>query len=144
MVNLRNVSKYTGEVPTTKKADRKIKGEPLYNLDDVLGILGTKDSTKLVPWTRKCVKDLQKLGYESVDAIDFLLTHLISRNYKCSEWCEQKPEGPWAACDVYFVRHKEKPKHANIEMIMETYIKLAINKLGTVILLISFHPSEDK
>jgi hypothetical protein len=109
-------------------------------LDDLSSVLDLgENSLKL--WTRDAVKDVRdKLELDMNDLIELL--RLISTGkaaYLKSEWCVQKPTGPWAACDSYRIQREEWIKHANKYMSIEYYVKFAIGKTGKLLLIISCH-----
>lgn len=95
-------------------------------------------------WTRKCKDDLQKYFLDAEDAAGLLSEALQYGRYRDSEWCEQRPTGPWAACDAYTLMRKEWIPHAHKELQIEYYLKFAIARTGTVILLVSCHLPEDR
>lgn len=61
--------------------------------------------------------------------------------YVNSQWCVQKPTGPWAACDGYRLFRDEWVEYAHKEMRYEYYVKFAIGKTGKLLLLVSCHLS---
>lgn len=140
--NQLNVSAYQGE-PPVGSGSRKIPGGPLYAANRVLEVLDKgEESTRA--WTRKCIGDLQKYALDGKDAVELLTEALQYGRYRDSEWCEQRPGGPWAACDAYTLVRKEWIPYAHKEFQIEYYIKFAIAKTGTVILLVSCHLPEDR
>ncbi|SOB74574.1 hypothetical protein SAMN04488490_0059 [Marinobacter sp. LV10R510-11A] len=143
MVNNRvNVTAYEVK-PPGEGEPRKIPGGPLYEHHRVLEILRKgEESTRA--WTRKCKSDLQKYALDGDDAVVLLIEALQHGRYQSSEWCEQRSKGPWAACDSYTLTKKEWIRYAHKELQIEYYIKFAIAKTGTVILLVSCHLSEDR
>jgi len=71
-----------------------------------------------------------------------LFTEALSKGrFIGSEWCQQQPTGPWAACDAYSLVRREWMSAARRELDMEYYIKFAIGISGTILLLASCHPS---
>ncbi|WP_291820171.1 hypothetical protein [Marinobacter sp.] len=95
-------------------------------------------------WTRKCKDDLQKYTLDAADTVELLTEALQHGRYRDLEWCEQRPTGPRAACDAYTLARKEWIPYAHKEFPIEYYIKFAIAKTGTVILLVSCHLPEDR
>lgn len=145
MVNNVIVSRYTGTLPLSrKKADLKIPGGPIYNTQEVLSLLDTNGRSALRPWTRKCIDDLQKYSLDTDDVEGLLRAALRTGKFLGSEWCEQQPRGPWAACDAYRTFRREWIKAADKEMDVEYYIKFAIGKTGQLLLLVSCHLPEDR
>jgi hypothetical protein len=64
---------------------------------------------------------------------------LRTNDYIDSEWCENG-KGAIAACDAYSVRLIEKAPATGQPLQMEYFLKFAISKTGTVLLLVSCHP----
>lgn len=135
--NRKNVSQHASAPPTG--VERRIQSgaaAPLYDRADVLRLLGKH---AIVAFTQKCTKDVQKYGLDDQQLSDLVKDAVIQGVYKGSEWCEKNPDGPWAACDVYVLSRPEWNKYAHKDILQEYYVKLAINKLGKVILLVSMH-----
>jgi hypothetical protein len=140
MVKTINASLYTGAIPGQEE-NRKISGGPLYDAELVLGILSaaTKQLVPVVPWTRKCITDLQRYELDGTDLVELLILTLSQGAYKSSEWCESKPGGPWAACDAYKVSRSEYLSAQDRSYQVEYYIKFAVSRQGTLLLLVSCH-----
>ncbi len=137
--NTTNVSVYSGQPPSEAGSKRiHIEDEPLYAVTDVLALLDAGDE-QTVLWTRKCIADVQQLAYEISDVRALLKQALTGGQYLKSEWCVQKPTGPWAACDSYRLQRIEWIEHAHKEMHIEYYVKFAIGKTGKLLLLVSCH-----
>lgn len=133
------VSRFTGVLPEAG-ADRTIPGGPLYTQDEVLTLLKNGDGVIRV-WTRKCAADVQQLTFDSDDLV-LLITEAVSRgSFSGSEWCQQKPSGPWAACDAYALTRHEWVQAARKELTFDYYLKFAIGRTGTILLLVSCHLS---
>lgn len=137
MVNNLVVSAHSGK-PPTGGGDRKISNGPLYSPDEVLQILAKGDEA-VRGWTLKCIRDLQNYTLEGESLVELICDTLQSGRYRDSEWCEQSPGGPWAACDAYELGRKEWSDAARKDLYFEYFIKFAISKTGTVILLVSCH-----
>ena len=116
-------------------ASGKIPGGPLYDLGRVHSIL--KDGEGLLLWTRSCTRNVRDLGWESADVADLLL-QLQRSDYRGSEWCESG-RGAYAACDAYAIRLREWVAAAHKHMLVEYFVKFAINPAGTVVLAVSCH-----
>lgn len=110
-------------------------GGPLYQLERVKGII--KDGTGLQLWTRDSVLNVAELGWVKTDVIN-LIQQLRQADYIDSEWCENG-KGAYAACDAYSIRVKEWIDAAHKHMMIEYFVKFAINKLGTMVMTISCH-----
>ena len=138
MVNAINVSKYSGTPPSegTDKRARKIKGGPLYSKEELLPLLINSSST-IIAWTDKCKRNLQEESLDVSDVAQFIKVCLRSGNFKGSEWCKQKPTGPWAACDAYQIFVNKWLDTARREMEYEYYVKFAIAKTGSLLLTVS-------
>ena len=140
--NAINVSAYEGVPPTEVGNVRSlITGGPLYRVEEVLALLAKGDS-KTNLWTRKCIRDVERLAFDIADVRELLKQALTSGTYINSEWCVQKPTGPWAACDSYRLFRDEWNDHAYRNIGYEYYVKFAIGKTGKLLLLISCHLSQ--
>ncbi|MGB4117220.1 MAG: hypothetical protein WBK51_11800 [Polaromonas sp.] len=134
MVTFYVVSEYSSTSPA-KGGGEKILGGPLYQLERVKGII--KDGTGLQLWTRDSVLNVAELGWVKTDVIN-LIQQLRQADYIDSEWCENG-KGAYAACDAYSIRVKEWIDAAHKHMMIEYFVKFAINKLGTMVMTISCH-----
>lgn len=144
MVNKTIVSGFTGDLPLDEGACRKIAGGPLYPAGEVLALLAREREQAIELWTRKCKSDVQKYGL-NLDDLHGLLDEAVGNgNYRGSEWCVQRPNGPWAACDVYRLFRNEWIEYAHKFMKMEYYLKFAMARSGQLLLLVSCHLSEDR
>jgi len=143
MVNTMNVSKYSGVPPEdgVDKNARKIEGGPLYSQEELAPLL---EAVSIVPWTNKCKADLQKESLDVDDVARFIKICLTSGRFKGSEWCKQKPTGPWAACDAYQIFEVRWVDAACKEMEFEYYVKFAIAKTGRLIMTVSCHGPEER
>ena len=93
----------------------------------------------MIPWTKDCKNDLQKHTLDISDARQLVHEAITSGQYLNSQWCVQKPTGPWAACDGYRLFRDEWIEYAHKYMRIEYYIKFAIGKTGKLLLLVSCH-----
>lgn len=134
MVNFVIVSEYSSTLPSLGGGE-KIPGGPLYELRRVKAIL--KGGAGITLWTRDCAKDVAELGWDHAEVID-LVRQLEQEHYIDSEWCENG-RGAFAACDAYSLQRKEWIAAAHKDMLMEYFVKFAINKLGTMVLTVSCH-----
>jgi hypothetical protein len=145
MVNNTIVSRFTGNLPAEDSpAARRIKGGGLYDKQEVLGILGGKPSEVVIPWTRRCAEHLQKFSMDVDDAAHLLDLCMRHGTFLGSEWCQQKPNGAWAACDAYKVNYREWNHAAQKDFLIEYYVKFGIGRSGKVLLVASCHPSENR
>lgn len=145
MVSIKILSRYQGPPPPLdENGARKIAGgKPLYSTHEVDEVLALGE-TVIVPWTRKCISDLQKLEFDNADVMRLIRLALSQGEFKGSEWCIGSTPGVWAACDSYRVFEKAWVAPANKDMMFEYYVKFAIGKTGKVILTISCHLSEGR
>lgn len=141
MVSITIVSQYGAGFSLTGNGKRKIAGEPLYRTEGVLELLTNVDSQPIVAWTRKCVQDAHSLGFDQDDLCELLRLVVSAGQFRGAEWCIQRDDGPWAACDAYSVVRQEWVAKANKEMRFDYYLKFAISKSGEKILLASCHLS---
>ena len=144
MVNTRIVSRYTGNLPLEEGAFRKIAGDPLYPAGEVVALLAEFGPQALVAWTNDCQRDMQKWSLDTNDLCEMMEIAVRSGRFRGAEWCVQRPNGPWAACDAYSLARPEWIVHARREMDVEYYIKFAIAQTGKFLLVASCHPTEDK
>lgn len=137
MVSRLNVSAYGGSSPQAAISGSKIGGGPIYDKADLLKLIECSNSIRL--WTKKCIKDVQRHDLD-VPAVAVLLRGAVTKGrFLGSEWCESKPGGPVAACDAYSFRKMEWNDAAKKDLLVEYYLKFAIAKTGTIVLVISCH-----
>lgn len=141
MVSKVNVSAYVGT--PTASGTLKIPGGPLYKPDQVLQML-EKGEEVFSLWTNKCISDAKKYQFEMVDIAGLIKSAISSNGYRDSEWCEQKPGGPWAACDAYSFSRHEWSHVAYKEIAFDYFVKFAISKTGSILLIVSCHPPEER
>jgi hypothetical protein len=143
MVNNTIVSRFTDDPPTTESSavSRRIKGGGLYDRAEILRMLEGKASEVVIPWTRKCGEHLQKFGMDHDDAACILKLCMQQGTFLGAEWCQQKPNGAWAACDAYKVNYREWNKAALKDFLIEYYVKFGIGRTGKILLVASCHPS---
>ena len=113
----------------------KIGTVPLYNLVRVQAFAKQADCVKLL--TEKCRNDVHNLGWGEDDVAKLLL-NLTTANYKDSEWCDNG-KGAWAACDAYTIRRREWVEAARKELTLDYFLKFAIGKTGSLVLMLSCH-----
>jgi hypothetical protein len=139
MVNDKVVSRFVG---TPGREDGGIiQYEPLYPADEVLDLLEKRGTEALRLWTNKCHRDVQDLVLDHEDIAELLQLALKRGRFKNAQWCKQKPGGPWAACDAYTVIRSEWIDAACRSLDIEYYVKFALNKSGTLLLIVSCHTS---
>jgi len=144
MVNRRiNISAYPGTPPADKRRSLAIAGGPLYSKERVLGVLA-RGTAALRLWTRKCASDVKRFDMDLDQVVGLLRLALERGVFKGSQWCTDKPEGSWAACDSYQVFWRQWMPAAHKEIEFEYYVKFAIAKSGALLLLVSCHPPEDR
>ncbi|ADL54765.1 hypothetical protein [Gallionella capsiferriformans] len=139
MVNNTNVSRYQGQVHGAGEADLAISDTPLYAPEVVMVLLEQRGEDAINAWTNKCIRDVQSLGWDNSDLVELIRQALQSGRYINSQWCMQKPGGPWAACDSYLLRRSEWIAAAHKNMQCEYYVKFAIGRTGQLLLLASCH-----
>lgn len=146
MVNNTIVSLLKGDLPSEDSAAaRRISGGGLYDKQEVLRILAAGKPAKVViPWTKKCGDDLQKFSMDHSDAAYLLNLCMRQGTFLGSEWCRQKPNGSWAACDAYKIHYREWNHAAQKDFLIEYYLKFCIGLSGKVLLVASCHPSENR
>lgn len=144
MVNTTIISRFSGRLPLGEGESRKITSGPLYPAEEVLALLANPGSQAIHAWTDKCGRDMQKWSLDADDLCELLEVALKAGRFLGAEWCVQRPNGPWAACDAYALVRQEWIPYAHREIDMGYYIKFAIAKTGKVLLVVSCHPSEDR
>lgn len=117
---------------------QKIAGGPLYLKADVLPLLNAES---IIAWTKGCREDLQKWSLDGDELAELIKLAVNKGRYIDSEWCQEKPNGAWAACDAYTVIEEQWNEYTKQYQDTEFYLKFAIGKSGKVILTISCHPS---
>src|SRR5512139_2302432 len=115
MVNKTIVSRFTGDLPLVEGACRKIAGGPLYSVDEVLTLLAKSGDQAVHAWTNKCSEDMQKWALDAGDLSELIERAMHSGRFLGAEWCVQRPNGPWAACDAYSLTRREWMPHAHRE-----------------------------
>lgn len=141
MVSVKILSRYQNGFPGVGTPVRAISGGPLYPRGEVLSLIAANGEQSIRPWTIKCAQDIQKMALDSEDLYELFTEALSTGRFIGSEWCQQQPTGPWAACDAYSLIRREWMPAARRELDMEYYIKFAIGISGTILLLASCHPS---
>ncbi len=135
MVNTKIVSRYDKDFPG-EGASRKITTGKLYG--DVLACV---NPLRAMGWTQDCKDDLLYLSFDNDDLSELIKEAVTSGRYKGSEWCQQKINGPWAACDVYTLNRREWSDTAHSYLQCCYYVKFCISKTGTILLVASCHLS---
>lgn len=139
MVNMTNLSLYTGQPPDAAKGRTRIEGGPLYSKEDVLSRLQPGTSGVRVV-TRKAISDAASLGFDDSDLTELLYEAMVSGQYRGSESCMVN-ERAWAGCDAYRIERPEWNEYLGKYMSAGYYVKFALGRTGLVVLLISCHLS---
>lgn len=136
-IMVKNVSAYSGQPPGQNATDneRFIPG-PIYSVAKVLTVLS---SGSTIAWTRDCTRDLQNLAFDDGDIQELIRAAIQEGHYINSQWCVQRPTGPWAACDAYKLSRQEWNQYAHKELRVDYYVKFAIGNTGKILLLVSAH-----
>jgi hypothetical protein len=135
VVPFKNLSAFNG-VPPTAGENRKIAGGPLYLLANVQALTLQADTLNL--WTRRCIQDVAKLGFDT-DDVGGLIRELSEQDYRDSEWCDNGKS--WAACDAYTLKRLEFIEAAGKSFRIEYFLKFALGKTGKLLLIVSCHTS---
>ena len=98
------------------------------------------ENVSILAWTKRCGSDIRYFGFNLEDVAELIRMALDKGEFLGSEWCQQKKDGPWAACDAYVVFRSEWNEVAYKKMPVEYYIKFAINRTGKMLFMISCHP----
>lgn len=131
-----NVSAYEGTPPDDDE-DRSIPGGPLYDTEAVLA-LTTKDELDF--WSKGAIGDAEKWSLDVSDVCRLVELAIRQGSYLGAQWCVQKPNGPWAACDAYKVTREEWLEAVQGTRPVTYYLKFCIAKTGTVLFSVSNHP----
>ena len=135
MVKTFIVSEYSSN-PPTESGRVKISDGPLYSLARVQALI--QNENQLQAWTEKCRKDVRKWFDDDWQCVVDLLGNLESGDYIDSEWCENG-RGAIAACDAYRYRVTEIAPATGKPVRMEYFLKFAVSKTGTLVLMVSCH-----
>lgn len=135
MVKLIVVSEYSSD-PPSDIGRVKIDVGPLYDLKRVQALL--QGESRLQAWTEKCRKDVRKWFDDDWQRVSGLLVSLRSADYIDSEWCENG-KGAIAACDAYSCHSIETAPATGQPLRMEYFVKFAVSKTGTLVLMVSCH-----
>lgn len=136
MASLAVVSAYDME-PPDEAARARIRGGPIYDLKRVRELAAR--TSPIVAWTVKCRRDIRALFSNEWEAVGTLLGSLEGGHYLHSEWCENG-EGFVAACDAYAIE-REETTQAGRDVRVAYFVKFAISRAGSLILLVSCHLS---
>jgi hypothetical protein len=140
--NMKNISQYDGVVPNSEKPELTISATTaLYDENQVLALLEEKGANGFTAWTRGCISDLTKWELDHDEVLNLIRLCFRTGKFLGAEWCQQRPNGSWAACDAYRIFRNEKLKYADKDITIEYYLKFAISKTGQLLLLVSCHPS---
>lgn len=142
MVSYVNVGRcVTVSLPADWSSDagRKIDtSSPLYAPDEVLSILA-KGAIATRLFTTTCAADVANEGWSLRDVGDLLKDAIQNGKFRGSQWCRQGAKGPIAACDAYSITRQVIDGHRTYTA--KYYVKFAIAKTGTLLLIFSCHPS---
>lgn len=142
MVNTRILSRHKGALPSGE--DRFIQGEPLYDAMEVVRLAQSAESDDVLLWTRKCIADTEKLELKPL-AVAALIKEAVSHGcYLQSEWCQGRPNGPWAACDAYTITRRETVEALDRELPFTYYVKFCIGDTGKLMIVASCHLEEPR
>ena len=134
--NRPDVSAYQG-TPPAEGDDRTIPGGPLYALGEVQALAR---SERLAFWSAGAIRDAEKWELDTADAARLVERAVQQGRYQGAQWCIQKPNGPWAACDAYTITVEEWVEAAHRSMPTTYYLKFCIARTGEMLLLVSNHP----
>ncbi len=135
MVTTLVLSEYSGP-PGCSGVSEKIPGGPLYDLARVQSLAASDQAIQL--WTKKCARDVANLGWDLEQVGQLLLQLRVDRNYIDSEWCDNG-KNAWVAADAYSLRRSEWVAAARKDMLIEYFVKFAIGRSGSLVLIVSCH-----
>ncbi|WP_376692049.1 hypothetical protein [Wenzhouxiangella sp. EGI_FJ10409] len=117
--------------------NRTIARTPIYDPDEVLALVQTESA---MFWTRRAGRDAAKWSLDISDISQLVAAAIQGGRFQGAEWCQQSPEGPWAACDSWSVTRSEWIENAGKSVDITYYLKYAISRTGSVLLIVSSHP----
>lgn len=134
-----NISRFPEPVPEAaiNDGDRAIASTPIYDPDEVLALVGAESARF---WTRRASRDAAKWSLDISDISELIAAAIRGGRFLGAQWCQQSPDGPWAACDSWTVTRREWIEHAGKFVDPTYYLKFAISRTGTVLLIVSNHP----
>jgi hypothetical protein len=135
MVKMFIVSEYSSN-PPTESGRVKIAEGPLYSLARVQAVI--QQGNQLQAWTEKCRKDIRKWFDDDWQRVSDILGNLKDADYIDSEWCENG-KGAIAACDAYSYHVTEAAPATGKSLRMEYFVKFAVSRTGTLVLMVSCH-----
>jgi len=125
---------------------RVIRG-PLWPLSEIQGVAKDqlREARRVIPVTRDCLEDLQKLSF-NLDDVARLMLQLQAKHYENSVWCMAtpnegvavRPERLWYPCDAYAitrVEHLDSGWSGQVNY----YLKFCVHNTKSLILLLSAH-----
>jgi hypothetical protein len=135
MVENKNISAYIGAPPPTDGTGRiKITGGPLYSREEVLAchraVTGGRTPDRDIDSLELCLAMIPKLVAKAI----------TTGRYKGSEWCEVK--NFWVAADAYVFSDVTHCDVTGKDVVVELYLKFAIDRKGSLIYLNSLHSSK--
>lgn len=132
MVNRKILSQYKNSPPEDGDA-RKILGGPLYTEDQVIS------AVQAIPWTRKCKNDTANLRLDNDELLSLIKDAVTLGRYKDSEWCTDRPDGNFVACDSYVYKKRVWSDSQSKEVIDEYFVKFCVGQNGVLLLAVSCH-----
>jgi hypothetical protein len=122
---------------------------PHYDLNRVIQMVSDPSAVRL--WTRDCIRDVGNLYEQVRDRFDtqeemvaaYICELPAKGTYLNTEWCKNNGNA-LAACDAYSLKRMEFIPHAKREMLIEYYVKFAINKAGKFLLVAGCHPPRSR
>lgn len=137
----RNISRFPQSVPdaAVRGANRDIASTPIYDQEEVLSLARAENA---MFWTRGARRDAAKWSLDTSNVAELIATALQGGRFQGAQWCQQSPDGPWAACDAWSVTRSEWIENAGKYMEITYYLKFAISRTGTVLLMVSNHPEQ--
>jgi hypothetical protein len=137
MVSAMILSRYQEGFPGNNLTDNERRvGGPLYLVDEVIELLNSSTDTRIIPMTKKCIKDIRDLALDQEDQANLIVDVIKHGQFRNSEWCELKNPGTWAACDAYRLERIECFGTTRCPVV---YVKFAIGTTGKILLLVSCH-----
>jgi hypothetical protein len=134
-----NVSQYPGWLPdkVAGGGDRRISDSQIY---DTAELLKLAEAENVQLWSNGARLDAAKWSLDISDISKLIVAAMKRGRFLGVEWCESKPGGPWAACEAWVITQREWVAAAGKDMDFTYYLKFAISRTGSILLMASNHP----
>lgn len=134
-----NVSQFPGRLPdkVASGGDRRISDSPIYDTAELV-TLAEAENVQL--WSTGARRDAAKWSLDIPDISRLIVAAIQRGRFLGVEWCEAGRGGPWAACEAWVITQREWVETAGKYMDITYYLKFAISRTGSILLMASNHP----